>query len=95
MKSAAAHSTDAAARTWAMAAHLSALSLNLGMIFANLLFPDRIWCWQKKRSGFTAEHALESLNYQFTFTAAIRVSLMVAFFSAWAWLLVMAVDRLR
>ena len=74
-----------------MAAHLSALSLYLGMIFTNLLFPYLIWRWQKKRSVFAAEHALESLNYQFTFTAAILASLAVALFFAWAWLLVIAV----
>jgi len=74
-----------------MSAHLSALSLYLGMIFANLLFPYLIWRWQKKRSGFVAEHALEALNYQFTFTAVVLVSLAVARFFPWAWILVIAV----
>ena len=90
MNSAAEQTTDGTARTWAMAAHLSALSLYLGMIFTNLLFPYLIWRWQRKRSDFAGEHAREALNYQITFTVAVLAALVVALFLPWAWLLVIA-----
>ena len=90
MNSAAEQTTDGAARTWAMAAHLSALSRYLGMIFTNLLFPYLIWRWRRKRSDFAGEHALEALNYQITFTLVVLAALVVALFLPWAWLLVIA-----
>jgi len=90
MKSASIQSKGSGERTWAMVAHLSALSLYLGLVFTNLLFPYLIWRWQKNRSDFVAEHALAVFNYQFTFTAAVLVSLMITLLFPWAWLLVIA-----
>jgi len=92
MKSAAAHATETTAHSWAMAAHLIVLSLYLGMIFTNLPLPYLIWRWQKKRSGFAAEHAPESLNHQCTFTAVILASLVAVIVFPWAWLLAIPVE---
>jgi uncharacterized protein len=62
-----AHSSSAdlpaEARTWAMAAHLSAL---VGALVGGLpafVGPLVIWLVRKDSDGFTAAHALEALNF--------------------------------
>lgn len=78
-------------RTWAMAAHMSALCLYLGLIFTNLLFPYLIWRWSRKHSAYVAVHALEAMNFQITVTLAGLISLLGAWVIPWLWTIVIAV----
>lgn len=83
--------TNAGVLTWAMTAHLSALCLYLGLIFANLRFPYLIWRWKKKQSAYVADHALAALNFQITFTVVSLIVLFMAICFPPAWLVVIIV----
>lgn len=77
--------------TWAMAAHLSALCLYLGLPFSNLLFPYLIWRWQRSHSEFVAAHALAALNFQITVTISGLAATLFACFVPPVWIVVMVV----
>jgi len=77
--------------TWAMAAHLSALCLYLGLPFANLLFPYLIWRWKRSHSDYVAAHALAVLNFQVAVTIAGLAVTLIAFFIPLVWILVIVV----
>lgn len=83
--------TDPGALTWAMTAHLSALSLYLGLIFGNLLFPYLIWRWKRKQSAYVAANAQAALNFQISVTIAALIGLLIALFFPPAWLVVVVV----
>jgi uncharacterized Tic20 family protein len=70
--------------TWAMIAHLSALYLNLGLPFANLLLPYLIWRWQRVHSDYVAAHALAALNFQITLTIIGLTVTPSPFSSSWS-----------
>ena len=70
---------DKAERNWAVAAHLSSLSLYLGIPFGDLLGPLIIWL-VKKDEPFTEAHAKESLNFQISLLVYAAVSFLLLFF---------------
>ena len=78
-------------RNWAMTAHLSALSLYLGLLFANLLLPYLIWRWKRSQTEFVAAHALAALNFQITLTVAGLVTTLLAIFIPLFWAAVIVV----
>ena len=82
---------DDADLTWAMTAHLAALSLYLGLIFVNLLLPYLIWRWKRNQSDYVAAHALAALNFQITVSIVCLITLIIALLFPPAWLLVLAV----
>ncbi len=55
---------DKQARQWAMAAHLSALSLFIGIPFGNILGPLVIWLLKKDDHALIDKTGKESLNFQ-------------------------------
>jgi len=65
-------------RTWAMLAHLLALSGFIGVPFGNILGPLVIWLVKKNEMTFVDEQGSESLNFQISMTlyALICVPLM-------------------
>ena len=76
---------------WAMAAHLTALCLYLGLFGLNLLFPYLIRRWQRERSGFVSDHALAAFNFQVTVTAAGLAAILAAMAWPLFWAVVIAV----
>ena len=75
--------------TWAMTAHLVALSLYLGLIFVNLLLPYLIWRWKRDQSEYVAAHALAAFNFQISVSIVLLIALIIACLFPPAWLLVM------
>ena len=71
---------DKAERNWAVAAHLSSLSLYLGIPFGDLLGPLIVWLIKKGESPFTEAHAKESLNFQISLLIYAAVSFLLLFF---------------
>ena len=59
---------DKTARNWAVAAHLSGLSLYLGIPFGNILGPLIIWLIKKDESPYAEAQAKEALNFQISLT---------------------------
>ena len=59
---------DKAARNWAVAAHLSGLSLYLGVPFGNILGPLVIWLIKQGESPYAEQQAKEALNFQISLT---------------------------
>lgn len=55
-------------RNWAMAAHLSALVVTLGIPFGHIVGPLVVLLMKGGESPFVARHAKASLNYQITIT---------------------------
>jgi uncharacterized protein len=51
-------------RNWAMAAHLSSLSIYIGIPFGNILGPLIIWLVKRKIDPFIDEQGKEALNFQ-------------------------------
>ena len=58
-------------RTWAMAAHLTALSALLGVPFGHALGPLIIWLIKKDTMPFVADQGKEALNFQLTQTIVL------------------------
>ena len=56
------------ARNWAVTAHLSGLSLYLGIPFGNILGPLLIWLFKRGESPFVEAQAEEALNFQLSIT---------------------------
>ena len=56
------------ARNWAVAAHLSGLSLYLGVPFSNILGPLLVWLFKRDTSPFVEAQAKEALNFQISIT---------------------------
>lgn len=69
------------AKTWAMAAHLSALSAVVGVPFGHVLGPLVVWLIAKDRHPFIDDQGKEALNFQLSMTiyglAAALLSLVV------------------
>jgi uncharacterized protein len=57
-------------RSWAMAAHLSALVAIAGLPFGHVLGPLVVYLIKGHASEFVGEHARASLNYQITISIA-------------------------
>ena len=79
--------TEAAktARNWAVAAHLSGLSLYLGIPFGNILGPFLIWLFKRDMSPFVEMQAKEALNFQLSMmiygaVAGLLIILLVGVF---------------
>lgn len=65
-------------RTWAMLAHLLALTGTV-IPLANIIAPLVIWQIYKDRSAYVTYHAKESLNFQITVAIAATISLILIF----------------
>jgi uncharacterized protein len=74
-------------RSWAMAAHLSALVAIAGLPFGHVLGPLIVYLIKGHESEFVGEHARASLNYQITISILFVVAVIVAV----AWTLAYAV----
>ena len=73
------------ARNWAVAAHLSGLSLYLGVPFGNILGPLLVWLFKRGESPFVEMQAKEALNFQLSITiygvvAGLLIILLVGVF---------------
>ena len=73
------------ARNWAVAAHLSGLSLYLGIPFGNIIGPLLIWLFKRGESPFIEAQAKEALNFQLSITiygvvAGLLIILLVGVF---------------
>ena len=66
-------------RTWAMFSHLSALTIFLGIPFANILGPFVMWLVKKDEMPFAADQAKEALNFQISMTIYFLVALLSIF----------------
>ena len=78
--------------TWAMAVHLSALAVFLGIPLANLVFPWLIALWKGGRWPEVADAGLESLNFQLTATLFALVSLVLCLVTPLGWIGVLVVS---
>lgn len=72
------------ARTWAMASHLSALSIYVGIPFGNLIGPFICLLVKGKESPFVDDQAKEALNFQLSMTiyaiiAGLLIFLLIGF----------------
>lgn len=67
---------DKEARTWAMAAHLAALS-GFVIPFGHIVGPLVVWLIKKDAYPFVDEQGKESLNFQITMTIALIVSVVL------------------
>jgi len=77
-------------RSWAMAAHLSALIAVAGVPFGHVIGPLVVYLVKAKESPFVAEHARASLNYQLTVSLLGLVALIVGIVVFGAWVFVAA-----
>jgi len=88
-------------RRWAVACHLGALAVFLGIPFGNVLAPLGIWLAYRHESRLIASQALESLDFQLTVLVAalgcaalmllaIGIPLLVALAVADVWFVVQA-----
>lgn len=55
-------------KQWAMASHLGALTVYIGIPFGNIIIPLVIWLSKKQESALIEDQAKESLNFQITVT---------------------------
>lgn len=62
-----------------MAAHLSGLSLYLGVPFGNILGPLLVWLFKKDESPFVEAQAKEALNFQISISIYSVVAALLAF----------------
>ncbi len=69
---------DKTARNWAVAAHLSGLSLYLGIPFGNILGPLVVWLIKKDESPYAEQQAKEALNFQISLTIYGIVAALLA-----------------
>jgi len=60
-------------KQWAMACHLGALTLYIGVPFGNIIVPLVIWLSKRDESPLVEEQARESLNFQITITIFLIV----------------------
>ncbi|MEI6350562.1 MAG: DUF4870 domain-containing protein [Verrucomicrobiota bacterium] len=78
-------------RTWAMAAHLSALAFHLFPLGGHIIGPLVIWLIKRDSSDYIDDQGKEALNAQISFTiysaiAAVFVIILVGFaflFALW------------
>jgi uncharacterized protein len=77
-------------RSWAMAAHLSALIAVAGLPFGHVIGPLVVYLVKGKESPFVAEHARASLNYQLTVSLLGFVAVLVGIVVFFAWVVVAA-----
>ncbi|NYT02934.1 MAG: DUF4870 domain-containing protein [Methanosarcinales archaeon] len=79
------------ARNWAVACHLSALVLLLGIPFGNVLGPLVVWLLKKNDYPFVDQHGKEALNFQASITLYWMVLGVLAFLMlmispfSWPW----------
>lgn len=59
---------DTRERTWALAAHLSALSIFAGVPFGNVLGPLVVWLIKKDEMPLVDDQGKEALNFQISMT---------------------------
>lgn len=65
-------------RNLAMATHVgTAIAVVVGGWFVNVLVPLGVWLWQRERSPFVRQHALEELNFQISLTIYAVVAFVV------------------
>ena len=79
VNSGAATGADKTDRNWAVAAHLSGLSLYLGIPFGNILGPLVVWLIKKDESPYAEQQAKEALNFQISLTIYGIVAALLAF----------------
>lgn len=84
LDSAAAPAPSQDERTWAMACHLSALSIYLGVPFGHVLVPLIIWYIKKKESSFVDQSGKAALNFQlsmlvYSIAAAVATIILIGF----------------
>lgn len=75
---------DHDARMWATFAHLSALTLYLGVPFGNIIGPLVIWLIKKDTTPFVDDQGREALNFQisvliYSLVAGILCLLLIGF----------------
>lgn len=66
-------------KQWAMASHLSALTLYVGIPFGNIIIPLVIWLSKKNESALIEDQAKESLNFQITISFFAIIFLAFSF----------------
>lgn len=69
---------DAESRNWAMAAHLSALIVLLGLPLP-FVGPLVVWLLRRDTDPYATEHAKEALNFNITATIAFLVASLSIF----------------
>jgi uncharacterized protein len=67
-------------RNWAMACHLTALSLFIGLPFGNLIVPFILWLIKKNEMPLVDVNGKESLNFQISMTIYLLSSAFLCFF---------------
>lgn len=72
------HGVSREERTWAMAAHLSAL-LGFVVPFGNLIGPLVVWLLKKEEMPLVADQGKEALNFQITMFIAFMVAFLLVF----------------
>lgn len=66
-------------RNLAMLTHLgTGAAVILGGWLVNILVPLGVWLWQRQRSQFVRQHALEELNFQLSLTIYAVIAIVVA-----------------
>jgi len=71
--------TDRQAKTFAMLAHLLALSQLVGVPFGHILGPLVIWLLKKEEFPFVNDQGKEALNFQISFTIYLLISIVLCF----------------
>lgn len=66
-------------KQWAMACHLGALTLYIGIPFGHIIIPLVIWLSKREESPLVEEQARESLNFQITITVFLIVFALFSF----------------
>jgi len=68
---------DEGVRLWALASHMTALSVFAGIPFGNILAPIIIWIWKRRSHPFIESHCKESLNFQISMTLYTLLSFIL------------------
>lgn len=68
---------DPEEKNWALAAHLTGLTIFMGIPFGNLLGPLVVYLMKKDSTPFATEHAREALNFQISMTLYYIMAFMM------------------
>lgn len=66
-------------RTWAMLAHLSSLSMFIGVPMGNIFGPLLVWAVKKDAMPFVDRHGKEALNFGISMTIYLVISGILIF----------------
>jgi uncharacterized Tic20 family protein len=75
-------------RTWGLFAHLAGLAGNV-VPFGSIIGPIVVWKTKGEESGFVADQAKESLNFQITMIIAILICIPLVFVIIGAFLIML------